>query len=99
MPAFLLLLFPSVAYAASSISDLIGNFKKFIINPIIAILFALAFILFLWGAVAFVWNASDSTSKEDGKNHMIWGLVGMLIMVSAYGIINVAGSLIGVPSR
>lgn len=94
-----LLLFPSVAHAASSVDGLVVNFKNAIINPIIAILFALAFILFLWGAVAFVWNAGDSTSKEDGKNHMIWGLVGMLIMVSAYGIINVAGSLIGVPPR
>lgn len=99
MGAFLLLLFPPVAHAASSISDLVGKFKEFIINPIIAILFALAFILFLWGAVVFVWNTGNSTSKEDGKNRMIWGLVGMLIMVSAYGIINVAGSLIGVPAR
>ena len=30
---------------------------------------------------------------------MIWGFVGMLVMISAYGIINIAGNLIGIPPR
>lgn len=78
---------------------LINRFVTYIINPLIAILFALALALFMWGIARFIWSADDETSREQGKKHMIWGLVGMLIMVSVYGILNVATSLLGIPPR
>ncbi len=82
-----------------NMSDLINRFVTYIINPLIAILFALALALFMWGIARFIWTSDDDTSREQGKKHMIWGLVGMLIMVSVYGILNVATSLLGIPPR
>lgn len=78
---------------------LINRFVTYIINPLIAILFALALAIFLWGIARFIWSADDETSRQQGKNHMIWGLVGMFIMVSVYGILNVATSVLGIPPR
>jgi len=80
----------------SNLSNLINRFVDVIINPLIAILFALALALFMWGIARFIWSADDETAREQGKSHMIWGLVGMLIMVSVYGILNVATSIIGI---
>jgi len=89
--------FISVAYAAGpDLSGLITNIKINIINPIIGVLFAFALVLFLWGVAKFLWNADNDTDREQGKNHMIWGLVGMFIMVSVMGIIDVTTSIIGI---
>lgn len=103
MTALLTLFLPEAVYAASSVADLTAKLTTNVINPLIAILFALGFVLFMWGAAMYVWGWGAPGEKEKGlgagKSHMVWGLVGMLIMVSAYGIINLAGSIIGVPSR
>lgn len=67
-------------------SDLVGRFVTYIINPIIWVLFAAGFFLFMFGLVQFMWNL-QSGKTDTGKSHMIWGIVGMVIMVSVEGII------------
>lgn len=67
---------------------LIANIKANILNPVIILLFALALLVFLYGVFKFIINLSSSTELEKGWNHILWGLVGMAIMVSAYGLIN-----------
>lgn len=69
--------------------NLIGRFVDYIINPAILIVFAAGFFLFLWGLVMFLWNIEEGGENATGKRHMMWGIVGMLIMVSVYGIINI----------
>jgi len=80
----------SIAYAQEPAkSNLIANIKTEIGNPIITILFLLAFLYFLWGLIQFISSAGTSGAKlEEGKSHMIWGVVGMAIMLSAYGLMN-----------
>lgn len=69
--------------------NLIGRFVDYIIDPAILIIFAAGFFLFLWGLVVFLWNIDEGGENATGKSHMIWGIVGMLIMVSVYGIISI----------
>lgn len=47
-------------------------------------------IMFFWGLAHFILS-SDSTVKENGKNHMIWGVVGLFIIFSVWGIIAFIG--------
>lgn len=68
---------------------LIGAINDVLINPIIGFLFAVALVYFFWGLIKFL--AQRGTSDEavtTGKKHMVWGIVGMFIMVSVFGIIN-----------
>ncbi len=67
-------------------STLIDRFVDYIINPMILIVFATGFFLFVWGLVQFIYKL-DEGAQSSGKQHMLWGIVGMLIMVSVYGII------------
>lgn len=69
--------------------QLIANIKDNILNPIIIFLFALSLLFFLWGVYEFiVQNAASAEKREDGKRHMLWGIVGMAIMASAFGLTN-----------
>ncbi|OGG93964.1 hypothetical protein A2609_02370 [Candidatus Kaiserbacteria bacterium RIFOXYD1_FULL_47_14] len=61
-----------------------------IINPLILLLSAVAFVVFLWGVFEFVANAGDKTKREEGRMAIFWGLIGLVIIFGAYGIINVA---------
>jgi hypothetical protein len=61
-----------------------------IINPIILLLAAAAFVVFLWGIVEFIWSAGDATKRSEGRRAIGWGLIGFVVMFGAYGIINFA---------
>ena len=81
-----------------STQALVNNFTNVIVNPIIALLFSVGLLLFVWGIIEFLvgLNASgDSENKSCGKRHMLWGIVGMFIMVSAWAIIKFIDSSIG----
>lgn len=73
----------------------VGKLKTFIIQPILGIIFALAFVLFLWGVTQFMMHPEDDDVRTQGKNHMIWGLVGMFIMVSVTTIISIIKASLG----
>jgi len=78
-----------------NIDTLIENITREILIPIVALLFALATLYFLWGVAGFVMNADNEEERAKGKNHMIWGVVGMFIMISSYGIINIIANTLG----
>lgn len=67
-------------------NNLVSKFVDVIIDPAILVVFAAGFFLFVWGLVQFLWKL-DEGAESSGKQHMLWGIVGMLIMVSVYGII------------
>jgi len=67
-------------------SEVLNRFVHYIIDPAILIVFAAGFFLFVYGLVQFIYKL-DEGAQSDGKQHMIWGIVGMVIMVSVYGII------------
>ena len=77
---------PDVTY----FSDLGSSVISIINNILVPVLFAIAFIVFLWGAFdAFILGASDGSAKEKGKNLMLWGLIGFFVMISIWGLVNI----------
>jgi hypothetical protein len=67
-----------------------------IINPIVGVIFALALVYFMWGLMVFVMGAGDESKRTTGKQHMLWGVIGMVIMVSVYAILQVGLSTFNV---
>ena len=58
-----------------------------ILNPLILLMFGVATLYFFWGLYKYVSGAYSDKDQDEGKGNIVWGLVGMAIMVSVYGII------------
>jgi hypothetical protein len=88
---------PLVSFAAvNNISDVGSLIINTINNVIVPVLFAVAFIVFLWGAfTTFILGASDGGAKEKGKDLMLWGLIGFFVMVSIWGLVNLLTNTAG----
>jgi len=71
------------------VTTLLQKIAVNIINPIIIFLFGLALLFFLWGTFQYFLNGSDAAARKTGAQHILWGLIGMAIMFSVYGIIDV----------
>ncbi len=67
--------------------SLINKIVTEIINPLILVLFSVAIVVFFWGVIGFIWSSGSEDKRTTGKQHIIWGLVGLLIMATAAGII------------
>jgi uncharacterized membrane protein len=66
----------------------LDKIKANILNPFIAFLMVLALVYFLYGVFQFIAGYDSPAAKEAGKQHMIWGVVGMAIMISVYGLLS-----------
>lgn len=88
--AFMLPLLAGAQQSVTSIQDL-GEFFIGLINGVaVPVVFALAFIIFIWGVFTyFVQGGADEEKRESGKQLMLYGLIGFFIMVSVWGLVNI----------
>ena len=75
----------------------IRNLNTFIIWPLILLLFALALFFFGTGIAMFILKADDLKARETGKRHLMWGVVGIFIMVSVYSVLAAVTAAFNVP--
>lgn len=78
----------NAAETGGTLARLVQRVKD-ILNLIIELLFVLATVYFMWGVVAYIAGAGDTEKLKIGKQHMVWGLVGMAIMLGAWGLVEI----------
>ena len=67
-----------------------------LINPLLVLVSAVGTLVFIFGVVEFIYGLSrESDARERGKTHMLWGLVGVLIMIVAFGVVKVIIGVVG----
>ena len=74
----------------AALNTFLGKVVTQVVNPIILLLAATAFIAFLWGVFEFIAHGGDEAKRTEGRHAIFWGLIGLTIIFGAYGIINVA---------
>jgi len=57
-----------------------------ILNTLIPILVTAGVVVFIWGIVQYI-IGSDEDSKKKGRNKIIWGLVGLVVIVAMWGLV------------
>jgi hypothetical protein len=67
-----------------------------IINPIIQVAFSVATVVFVYGVFEFIRGADNPEVRKQGQQHMLWGLVGLAIMVSVFTIMRILINTLGV---
>jgi hypothetical protein len=84
--------------SADSVADATGNLEVIISRVIgaITIVGGLAFLLyFVIGAFEWISAGGDSGKIQKARDKMLQGVTGLVIMVAAYGILGVVGSIVG----
>jgi hypothetical protein len=88
-----------IAYASSHVAEaqrIVGRIESVILFPLMTFMLTLALLFFLWGAYEFVLHADSDSGRDTGKRHMLYGIIGMLVMVSAMAILKIAAGTFGV---
>lgn len=55
---------------------------------IMPLLYALAFLFFIFGVARLFFSASDE-KREQGRQFALWGIIGLVVMFAVWGIVKI----------
>jgi len=62
-----------------------------ILKPIVPVLIGLAVVVFIYGVLTVMFSEGGE-KKESGKLYMMWGIIGIFVMVSVWGLVALLGN-------
>ncbi len=98
---------PAIAFAQytpnQGVTGLIA-FAHSLVNQILPLIIAIAVVYFIWQVFTYA-IAANEEDKGKAKTHMIWGIVGIFVMVSVWGLVGIlvstfgtSGTTVGLPT-
>lgn len=94
----LFLLLPITALAAPGEAEarsFVATLNRVILFPTIGLLSAVAFLMFIWGCAEYFMGAANDQARQQGVKHITYGIIGLVIMMSAFTILTIAGATFG----
>ncbi len=79
-----------------TIEPFLNKINQYILNPIILLLFAIALLTFFVGLFQFINSETVDSKRDVGKKKILYGIIGMFIMISAYGLIHLILGTFGI---
>ena len=69
-----------------------------VVDPLIRLLFAAAILYFVYGVFKFIKDKASGETADiaQGANHVLWSTIGIFIMISVWGIVNVVAQTFGI---
>jgi hypothetical protein len=91
--------FAAFAQTTSSITTIPSLFSyvlDFINTILVPLVFAVAFIVFLFGIYRyFIEGAGNAEKTNEGRQFLMWGLIGFFVMFSVWGLVNLLLGTLG----
>jgi hypothetical protein len=85
-----------VPRAEASIETLMKSIDRVILNPVIFFLFAVAMVYFIYGLVQYLVSPNNEEVRKKSKGQMLWGVIGLFVMVAVFGIMRVIINTLGI---
>ncbi len=74
------------------VADLILKGSRYAVTIIVA----LTVLVFLYGMMKYMYKGQESdTARSDGRKLMLWGVIGLFVMMSVWTIVAILASTIG----
>jgi len=84
------------AFRFEGFSAFFGAVTNFINQYIVPAVFAIAFLVFIWGIFKlFILGGTDEGKREEGKSLVMYSIIGFVLMISIWGLVNLVVSSFG----
>lgn len=85
-----MLAFAQVDDQIEGLEDVATSILDFINNILVPLVFAIAFLVFIWGVFkTLIAKGDDEDSRKAGRQLMLWGIIAFFVMVSVWGFVNI----------
>lgn len=87
---------PNDAFNLQGFNAVLGHILSFINQALIPAIFVIAFLVFIWGVFKFfILGGSQQEKRDEGKKLVVWSIIGFVVMLSVWGIVNLVASSLG----
>jgi len=95
-----LLFLPTNVYAVEKPTTFKALIQIFldILGLLIPISVAAALVVFVFGIAEIVFNAGNQSKISDGRQKMFYGVIGLFVLMTLWGILTFMGATIGIES-
>ncbi len=67
-----------------------------LLRSTVPVLLAGGLLLFIWGVIKyFIIGGSDEGARAEGRSYMIYGLIGLTLLVAVWGVVNLLIIMLG----
>lgn len=81
--------------AVGEAASFVDKVNEVILFPLIALLMAVAFFIFLWGCAEYIFKSGNQAARADGIKHITFGIIGLVVMVTAWSLLSLATGTFG----
>lgn len=82
--------------AAQEAQRFVDTFNEVFVYPLIILLTAMALLVFVYGAFEYVAKSNNEQARAQGAKHMLFGVIGLFVMLSAFAIMRLFAASFGV---
>ena len=86
---------PLVAAAAKSVLEIVEVIQD-VVNIIVPLFMTVAVAVFLWGIIMYITAGGDAEKEKTARGYIIYGLIGLFVLVAFWGLITVITTTFGV---
>lgn len=96
----LALAMPFVAFAQNDFGNIEGLLRSFqnLLQLLVPILIGVAVVVLLWGVVQMIAGAGDEEKRKAGRQKIVWGIIGIVVMVAIFGLVEFVIDAFGIES-
>lgn len=80
----------------TSITNIINWASCILVKSIIPFLITLATVAFIWGVIQYFLSPNNEEKRKKGKSFVIWGLIGLFVIISVWGLVGLLSDTFGV---
>ncbi len=74
------------------------NGAKDLLDKLVVVLISLAIVWFIWNVIRYVMS-NELEKKDAAKQQMIWGIIGLAVIVSIWGLVALLQNIFGVNTQ
>lgn len=79
----------------SNSEQILANVVREIFSPLYQAVVGVSILYFLYGVAKYVIDLNNPEKKTDGRSHMLWGTLGLFIVLSVGGILEIFKGFFG----
>lgn len=73
----------------------VPGFVSTLLGSFFFVLLGVAFIMVAFGIFKFIVHADDETERKTGRQMILWGIVGLFLMLSIWGLVTLIKNTVG----
>ncbi|MDO8619853.1 MAG: hypothetical protein Q7R64_00695 [bacterium] len=60
-----------------------------LLDTVVPFIIGLAVFVIIWGVFTYLTHAAEEEKREEAKKFMLWGVIGVFMMLSVWGFVNI----------